>query len=142
MLHSRLQPRLISLCLMRRGQLIRSTCKLWSGIRLSQLPDNPGPPQAPGTNVDRRPRSGQSQSSVTLPFHQMPNAVSAYLINHGFFFREAQHMTYNTTNPLRRDTLSVSPNSYVVVRLITDIVGVYAFHCELPLPPVRCVEYC
>lgn len=40
----------------------------------------------------------------------------------------AKDITFNTTNPLRRDTLNVSPGTWVVVRVITDIVGVAAFH--------------
>ncbi|GAA5907730.1 hypothetical protein JCM5296_007454 [Sporobolomyces johnsonii] len=38
---------------------------------------------------------------------------------------------YNLDNPLRRDTISVLPGAYVVVRLIADLAGVHAFHCHI-----------
>ncbi|GAA5980860.1 hypothetical protein JCM11641_004746 [Rhodosporidiobolus odoratus] len=34
---------------------------------------------------------------------------------------------FNTTNPIRRDTIGVSPGTWVLARLVTDIVGVHAF---------------
>lgn len=38
------------------------------------------------------------------------------------------NVTYNTVNPLRRDTYNISPGSFLVVRIVTDIPGVAAFH--------------
>ncbi|GAA5980856.1 hypothetical protein JCM11641_004744 [Rhodosporidiobolus odoratus] len=38
---------------------------------------------------------------------------------------------FNTTNPIRRDTIGVSPGTWVLARLVTDIVGVHAFHCHI-----------
>ncbi|BGP17124.1 hypothetical protein JCM10213v2_005136 [Rhodosporidiobolus nylandii] len=43
----------------------------------------------------------------------------------------AATLTFNTTNPIRRDTIGVSPGTWVVLRLITDIPGVHAFHCHI-----------
>ncbi|KAL8279938.1 hypothetical protein RQP46_007788 [Phenoliferia psychrophenolica] len=43
----------------------------------------------------------------------------------------AASVVYNTTNPLRRDVVTVPAASYVIIRFIADIPGVLAFHCHI-----------
>ncbi|KAF9515686.1 multicopper oxidase, partial [Hydnum rufescens UP504] len=38
---------------------------------------------------------------------------------------------FNTTNPLRRDTLVITRNSYAILRIVTDEPGVFALHCHM-----------
>ncbi|KAF9508507.1 multicopper oxidase [Hydnum rufescens UP504] len=38
---------------------------------------------------------------------------------------------FNTTNPLRRDTLVVTRKSYAILRILTDEPGVFALHCHM-----------
>jgi FtsP/CotA-like multicopper oxidase with cupredoxin domain len=40
-------------------------------------------------------------------------------------------LTYQTTNPLRRDTISIPANSFVVARLHTNIPGIWMMHCHV-----------
>ncbi|KDE07510.1 hypothetical protein MVLG_02184 [Microbotryum lychnidis-dioicae p1A1 Lamole] len=40
-------------------------------------------------------------------------------------------MTPMTQNPTRRDVFTVPPNSYIVIRIVADLVGVHAFHCHV-----------
>jgi len=40
-------------------------------------------------------------------------------------------LTYNTTNPLRKDTQVVGGGSYHVVRVLADNPGVWILHCHL-----------
>ncbi|GAA5967216.1 hypothetical protein JCM21900_003585 [Sporobolomyces salmonicolor] len=44
---------------------------------------------------------------------------------------DAPDVPYNLDNPLRRDTISVLPGAWVVVRLVADLAGVHAFHCHI-----------
>ncbi|BGP25451.1 diphenol oxidase [Rhodotorula toruloides] len=37
----------------------------------------------------------------------------------------------NTYNPLRRDTLGLPSGEWVLIRLVTDVPGVFAFHCHI-----------
>ncbi|KAJ6615800.1 multi-copper oxidase [Mycena sp. CBHHK59/15] len=37
----------------------------------------------------------------------------------------------NTTNPMRRDTFFVPARQWVVVRIVTDTAGYWAFHCHI-----------
>ncbi|GAA6007651.1 uncharacterized protein JCM10292_002841 [Rhodotorula paludigena] len=45
--------------------------------------------------------------------------------------RAAASLRLDTTNPLRRDTLNVAPGEWVLVRTVTDVPGVFAFHCHI-----------
>lgn len=45
--------------------------------------------------------------------------------------REASRLQHNLTNPLRRDTITVAPGTWRVVRVITDIPGTLLFHCHI-----------
>ncbi|KAG0144312.1 hypothetical protein CROQUDRAFT_660183 [Cronartium quercuum f. sp. fusiforme G11] len=42
-----------------------------------------------------------------------------------------RNLTYNTANPLRRDTVLVQGGSFVVVRINTDLPGVWFLHCHM-----------
>ncbi|KAG0653711.1 laccase, multicopper oxidase, benzenediol:oxygen oxidorectuctase [Rhodotorula mucilaginosa] len=44
---------------------------------------------------------------------------------------EASRLQHNLTNPLRRDTITVAPGTWRVVRVITDIPGTLLFHCHI-----------
>ncbi|KAK4701064.1 hypothetical protein P7C70_g5173, partial [Phenoliferia sp. Uapishka_3] len=44
---------------------------------------------------------------------------------------DAALLNYNITNPLRRDVLTVPAGGYAVIRIISDIPGVHAFHCHI-----------
>ncbi|GAA5859914.1 hypothetical protein JCM8547_004385 [Rhodosporidiobolus lusitaniae] len=44
---------------------------------------------------------------------------------------QAATIPLNLTNPLRRDTIGVAPGTWVLVRIVTDIPGVHAFHCHI-----------
>ncbi|KAM0747811.1 Cupredoxin [Meredithblackwellia eburnea MCA 4105] len=41
------------------------------------------------------------------------------------------NVTYNTTNPMRRDVLAVPVGQWAIIRIISDIPGVHAFHCHI-----------
>ncbi|KAL8283587.1 hypothetical protein RQP46_005382 [Phenoliferia psychrophenolica] len=43
----------------------------------------------------------------------------------------ATSISYTTTNPLRRDTLTIPTGEFAVLRFIADIPGVHAFHCHI-----------
>ncbi|EGG00260.1 multi-copper oxidase laccase-like protein [Melampsora larici-populina 98AG31] len=43
----------------------------------------------------------------------------------------ADSLTYNTTNPLRRDTQVVAGGSYVVLRVVADNPGCWILHCHI-----------
>ncbi|GAA6020611.1 hypothetical protein JCM8202_006323 [Rhodotorula sphaerocarpa] len=44
---------------------------------------------------------------------------------------EVAALEVNTYNPLRRDTLSLLRNSWVIIRIITDTPGAWAWHCHI-----------
>lgn len=41
------------------------------------------------------------------------------------------NLTYNTANPLRRDTIVVPPAAFAVVRVLADLPGVWIVHCHI-----------
>ena len=44
---------------------------------------------------------------------------------------EAASIDYNTTNPLRRDTLVIPGGEYAVLRISNDNPGVWVLHCHI-----------
>lgn len=44
---------------------------------------------------------------------------------------DADSITYNTSNPLRRDTLVIPADSYAVLRFANDNPGVWVLHCHI-----------
>ncbi|BGP40987.1 hypothetical protein JCM10450v2_004993 [Rhodotorula kratochvilovae] len=44
---------------------------------------------------------------------------------------EAASLNLKTFNPLRRDTIGVPPGEWVLVRIVSDVAGVFAFHCHI-----------
>ncbi|CAF1050223.1 unnamed protein product [Didymodactylos carnosus] len=38
---------------------------------------------------------------------------------------------FNTKNPLRRDTVSINPNSYMVLRFVANNPGIWMMHCHI-----------
>ncbi|GAA5867302.1 hypothetical protein JCM3774_003538 [Rhodotorula dairenensis] len=50
---------------------------------------------------------------------------------------EASQLQHNLTNPLRRDTITVAPGTWQVVRIITDIPGCLLFHCHIVFHQVQ-----
>ncbi|GAA5988033.1 hypothetical protein JCM10908_002035 [Rhodotorula pacifica] len=44
---------------------------------------------------------------------------------------EVASLDVNTRNSLRRDTLSLLRNSWVIVRVVTDTPGIWLFHCHI-----------
>lgn len=47
------------------------------------------------------------------------------------YFSHDMYRSINTTNPLRRDTATVGPYQWILVRFIADNPGIWAFHCHL-----------
>ncbi|TNY18168.1 Cupredoxin, partial [Rhodotorula diobovata] len=43
----------------------------------------------------------------------------------------AAKLRVDTTNPLRRDTVGVPPGTWVMVRVMSSVPGVFAFHCHI-----------
>ncbi|GAA5822623.1 hypothetical protein JCM3770_000134 [Rhodotorula araucariae] len=44
---------------------------------------------------------------------------------------EASTLRLKTFNPLRRDTIGVPRGEWVLVRIVSDVVGVFGFHCHI-----------
>ncbi|CAF1156762.1 unnamed protein product [Didymodactylos carnosus] len=40
-------------------------------------------------------------------------------------------VVFNTRNPLKRDTVSLNPHSYAVLRFVADNPGIWIFHCHI-----------
>ncbi|SCZ99530.1 BZ3500_MvSof-1268-A1-R1_Chr3-1g06069 [Microbotryum saponariae] len=69
---------------------------------------------------------------VDHPFHL--HGVQMHLIARGNGTVDADSISsvaVNLNNPIRRDTISVTGNTYVIVRVIPDNPGVWAFHCHI-----------
>ncbi|KAF9516469.1 multicopper oxidase [Hydnum rufescens UP504] len=72
---------------------------------------------------------------IDHPYHLHGNAF--YLVSRGSGLLTATEYaaldtsSFNTTNPLRRDTLTISRNSYAIIRIITDNPGVWPLHCHI-----------
>lgn len=46
-------------------------------------------------------------------------------------FDWANYTTLDTTNPMRRDTLTINEYGWVLIRFVADNPGVWAFHCHI-----------
>ncbi|KAF9516441.1 multicopper oxidase [Hydnum rufescens UP504] len=72
---------------------------------------------------------------IDHPYHLHGNAF--YLVSRGSGLLTATEYaarntsSFNTTNPLRRDTLVISRSSYAIIRIITDNPGVWPLHCHI-----------
>lgn len=49
---------------------------------------------------------------------------------HGYFDHQ-MYKTMNFSNPLRRDSASVEAFGWILIRLVTDNPGIWAFHCHI-----------
>ncbi|KAM0756473.1 hypothetical protein T439DRAFT_376655 [Meredithblackwellia eburnea MCA 4105] len=63
------------------------------------------------------------------PFHL--HGSKCWVVARGDGTLTEADLSYNTTNPIRRDVLSVPANQYAIVRIISDIPGVHIFHCHI-----------
>ncbi|KAK4689611.1 hypothetical protein P7C73_g475, partial [Tremellales sp. Uapishka_1] len=69
---------------------------------------------------------------LTHPYHL--HGRSFYLVGRGsgnITADDVSGLTLNTTNPLRRDTLQIPGQSWAILRLITDVPGVWPLHCHI-----------
>ncbi|SCV71194.1 BQ2448_2782 [Microbotryum intermedium] len=69
---------------------------------------------------------------VDHPFHL--HGVQMHLIARGAGTVNADNISsvvLNLNNPIRRDTISVTGNTFAIVRVIADDPGVWAFHCHI-----------
>lgn len=64
------------------------------------------------------------------PFHLHGRPVSIVARGHGFL-NSTEGIELNLSNPTRRDTFTIGPKSWVVLRLPLDSPGVWAFHCHI-----------
>ncbi|KAI9600798.1 hypothetical protein H4Q26_000591 [Puccinia striiformis f. sp. tritici PST-130] len=66
------------------------------------------------------------------PYHL--HALDMHIVAEGKGLPTPQNLanaTYNTDNPLRRDTIVVPPASFIVVRLQADVPGAWIVHCHI-----------
>lgn len=71
-------------------------------------------------------------------FNRDPNSHPFHLHGHNFFIITRGTNDQNATNhldsgkyPMRRDTITVPPNAYVIIRFRADNPGVWLFHCHM-----------
>ena len=73
------------------------------------------------------------------PFHlhgtdmHMIARGSGSLTRSGWLALNRDSTAINLKNPLRRDTITVSRSSYIVVRIIADLPGVWPLHCHIAM---------
>lgn len=69
---------------------------------------------------------------LSHPWHL--HALDMYIVASGTGLPTTENLanlTYNTENPLRRDTIVVPPAAFIVVRVIADIPGAWLVHCHI-----------
>ncbi|TKA51193.1 hypothetical protein B0A53_05657 [Rhodotorula sp. CCFEE 5036] len=66
------------------------------------------------------------------PFHLHGRPFSIIARGEGLIApEEVATLEVNTFNPLRRDTLSLLRDSWVIIRVVTDTPGIWAIHCHI-----------
>ncbi|KAI8598138.1 multi-copper oxidase laccase-like protein [Dissophora ornata] len=63
------------------------------------------------------------------PFHLHGHLFYVLGIGHGSYM--AGRSILNNTNPLRRDTVTIPPFGYTVLRFVNDNPGMWTFHCHI-----------
>ncbi|POY71092.1 hypothetical protein BMF94_5849 [Rhodotorula taiwanensis] len=80
----------------------------------------------------------QNIQGADHPFHLHNTPMYVLSSGPGLITPEqASRLQHNLTNPLRRDTITVAPGTYQVVRLITDVPGVSLLHCHIVFHQVQ-----
>uniref|UniRef100_A0A0S1MJA6 Multicopper-oxidase laccase-like protein n=1 Tax=Phakopsora pachyrhizi TaxID=170000 RepID=A0A0S1MJA6_PHAPC len=70
--------------------------------------------------------------ALSHPYHL--HAMDMHLVAQGKGVPNKETLSkleYDTINPLRRDTIVIEPASFAVVRILTDIPGVWILHCHI-----------
>lgn len=70
-----------------------------------------------------------SQDDGDHPFHMHGHTFFVMSQGDGHFYGDSS--SFNTTNPMRRDTILIQSYGHVVIRIIMDNPGVWAFHCHI-----------
>ncbi|KAF9433580.1 hypothetical protein BGZ76_009255 [Entomortierella beljakovae] len=65
------------------------------------------------------------------PFHLHGHVFQIVGRNDGFYDGSTPYVYYNTTNPLRRDTVFVPSKTNVAIRFKADNPGIWLFHCHI-----------
>lgn len=63
------------------------------------------------------------------PFHLHGYTFWVMAQGDGHFYGDTSSL--NVTNPMRRDTTTISERGYLIIRFLTDNPGVWAFHCHI-----------
>ncbi|KAL1405360.1 hypothetical protein Q8F55_008991 [Vanrija albida] len=70
-----------------------------------------------------------SQDDGSHPFHMHGHTFFVMSQGTGHFYGDSS--SFNTTNPMRRDTIFIPSYGHVVLRMIMDNPGIWAFHCHI-----------
>ncbi|TXT04845.1 hypothetical protein VHUM_03928 [Vanrija humicola] len=70
-----------------------------------------------------------SQDDGDHPFHMHGHTFFVMSQGDSHFYGDSS--TLNTTNPMRRDTILIQSYGHVVLRMIMDNPGIWAFHCHI-----------
>ncbi|EGG04955.1 multi-copper oxidase laccase-like protein [Melampsora larici-populina 98AG31] len=72
------------------------------------------------------------EQATNHPFHLHGPEMHIVAIGTGTPTPEnLRNLTYSTQNPLRRDTIFLQGGTYAVIRLRTDLPGIWAVHCHI-----------